>query len=208
MVLLKWARQHRIDFISSIFHVELSTIDLSRFQCIRANLFLPPINFLHLIIHWGRRVIGISRSLIWSKTLMKLIFNPYGEFRWSPEGPVSLIHSPHFHVGALGVFSDLLRFVQTLKRERERERGVQKAMGSYCTYSVPGKTAVLVPEFAVEDLPLAELQPKLLHLQWRTCPWAEYSDDDESFISDETVAIFHIWRNTCIFFNHKMHSNL
>ena len=28
-----------------------------------------------------RRVIGISGSLIWSKTLMELIFNPCGEFR-------------------------------------------------------------------------------------------------------------------------------
>ena len=39
-----------------------------------------------------------------------------------------------------------------------------------CTYSIPGKTAPLVPEFAVEDLPSAELQPRILHLQWRTCP--------------------------------------
>ena len=29
----------------------------------------------------GRRVIGISRSLIWSRTLMELIFNPCGEFQ-------------------------------------------------------------------------------------------------------------------------------
>ena len=29
----------------------------------------------------GRRVIGISGSLIWSKTLVELIFNPCGEFR-------------------------------------------------------------------------------------------------------------------------------
>ena len=29
----------------------------------------------------GRRVIGISGSLIWSETLMELIFNPCGEFR-------------------------------------------------------------------------------------------------------------------------------
>ena len=29
----------------------------------------------------GRRVIVISGSLIWSKTLMELIFNPCGEFR-------------------------------------------------------------------------------------------------------------------------------
>ena len=39
-----------------------------------------------------------------------------------------------------------------------RESGVQKARGSYCTYSIPGKTAALVPEFAVEDLPSVELQ--------------------------------------------------
>ena len=31
---------------------------------------------------------------------------------------------------------------------------MRKATGSYRTYSVPGKTATLVPEFAVEDLPL------------------------------------------------------
>ena len=36
-----------------------------------------------------------------------------------------------------------------LKRESE----VWKATGSYLTYSIPGKTAALVPEFAMEDLP-------------------------------------------------------
>ena len=40
------------------------------------------------------------------KTLMELIFNPCGEFRWSPEGPVSQIHSPHLQAGALGIFPD------------------------------------------------------------------------------------------------------
>ena len=34
-----------------------------------------------LIYIWGQRVIGISRSLIWSKTLMAMIFSPCGEFR-------------------------------------------------------------------------------------------------------------------------------
>ena len=91
-------------------------------------------------------MIGISGSLIWSKTLMELIFSPCGEFRWKPEGPVSQIHSPHLHVVASGIFSDLLRSVQVLKREW--------GAGSYRTYSIPGKTAALVPEFAVEDLPL------------------------------------------------------
>ena len=62
-------------------------------------------------------MIGVSGILIWSKTLMELIINLCGEFRWSSEGPVSQIHSPHFHVGAPGIFSDLLRSVQMLKRE-------------------------------------------------------------------------------------------
>ena len=78
---------------------------------------------------------------------MELIFNPCGEFRWSLEGPVSQIHTPHLHVGTPGVFSDLLRYVQMLNREC----GVRKPTGNYRTYSIPGKTVVLVPEFAVED---------------------------------------------------------
>ena len=94
---------------------------------------------------------GISESLIWSQSLMELILNPCGEFWWSPESPVSQIHSPHLHVGAPGIFSHLLRSVKILKRES----GIRKATGSYCTYSKLGKTATLVPGFAVEDLPLA-----------------------------------------------------
>ena len=70
-----------------------------------------------LSLHRWRRMIGISGSLIWSKTLMELIFNPCGEFRWSPEGPVSQIHFPHLHVGVRGIFSDLVRSFQVLKRE-------------------------------------------------------------------------------------------
>ena len=126
------------------------------------------------VINKGRKTIGISGALIWSKTLIELIFNPCGDFRWSPKGPVSQIHSPRFHVVAPGIFSDLLRSVKMLKRES----GVRKATGSYCTCSIPCKTAALVPEFAVEDLPSAELQPWILRVQWRTCPWAEHSDDD------------------------------
>ena len=38
-------------------------------------------------------------------------------------------------------------------------------MGSYRTYSVPGKTAVLVSEFAVEDQPSAELQSRFWRLE-------------------------------------------
>ena len=38
-------------------------------------------------------------------------------------------------------------------------------MESYCTYYIPSKTAALVPEFAVEDLPSEEQQPRFLRLQ-------------------------------------------
>ena len=103
----------------------------------------------YLSIVWGRRVIGIFGSLIWSKTLMELIFNPCGEFRWNPEDPVSQIHSPHLLVGVPGIFSDLLRFVQMLKREWGAESN-----GKLPHLFIPSKTATQVPEFAMEDLPL------------------------------------------------------
>ena len=64
------------------------------------NHFRRPINAYYYLEEGGRSMIGISGSLIWSKTLMELIFKPYGEFRGSPEGPVSQIHSlsspPHW----------------------------------------------------------------------------------------------------------------
>ena len=66
----------------------------------------------------GRRMIGISGSLIWSTTLMEMIFNPHGEFRWSPD-PNPLSSPPRWCPWDL---SDFLRSVQMLKRERERER--------------------------------------------------------------------------------------
>ena len=85
---------------------------------------------------------------------MELIFNLCGEFRWNPEGPVSQIHSPHLHACAPRIFSDLLRSVQMLKREWGVESN-RKLLHLF----IPGKTAALVPEFVVEDLPSAELQP-------------------------------------------------
>ena len=86
---------------------------------------------------------------------MELIFNPCDEFRRSLEGLVSQIHSPHLHVGAPGIFSDLLRCVQLLKREWGADSN-----GKIRHLFIPDKTAALVPEFAMEDL-LAELQPWL-----------------------------------------------
>ena len=118
------------------------------------------------------RVIWFSRPLIWSKTLMEQIFNPCCEFRWSPEGPVSQIHSPHILVSVPGIYSDLLRSVQVIKREWGAKRN-----GKLPHLLIPSKTAAWIPEFAVEDLPSAELQPRFLRLQWRICLWAEHYDE-------------------------------
>ena len=121
------------------------------------------------VLYGGQRVIKISGSLIWSKTLIEQIFNPCGEFRWSPKGPVSHTHSPHLHVGAPGIFSDLSRSLQMLKRVWGAESN-----GKLPHLFIPSKTEALVPEFVVEDLPSAELQPRFLRLQRRNCPWAEH----------------------------------
>ena len=84
------------------------------------------------------------------KPVMELTFNPCGKFRLSPQGPVSQIHSPHLNVGAPGIFSDLLRSVQMLKREWGAESN-----GKLSHLFIPSKTATLIPEFAVKDLPLS-----------------------------------------------------
>ena len=83
---------------------------------------------------------------------MELIFNPCGEFRRSPEGPVSQIYSPHLLVGAPEIFSDLVRFVQMLKRQWGAESN-----GKLPHLFIPMKSATYVPEFAMEDLPLGRI---------------------------------------------------
>ena len=82
---------------------------------------------------------------------MELIFNPCGEFRRGPEGPLNQINSNHLQVCAPGIFSNLLRSVQRLKREWGAESN-----GKLPHLFNPGKTAALVPEFAVEGFPSAE----------------------------------------------------
>ena len=51
----------------------------------------------------GARVIVISGSLIWSKTLMELIFNPCGEFREVRRAQLAK-STPQLLVSALGSF--------------------------------------------------------------------------------------------------------
>ena len=64
-------------------------------------------------------------------------------------GEVNQIHSPHLDVGAHGIFADLLRSVQMLKREWGAE-----CNGRLPHLFIPSKTATLVPEFAGKELPL------------------------------------------------------
>ena len=43
---------------------------------------------------------------------------------------------------------------------------MQRATGTYCTYSIPGKTATLVPVFAMEDLPLSRTLMMMMMIQY------------------------------------------
>ena len=147
----------------------------------KLNIFLQNITCNISISSRGRRVIGISGSLIWSKTLMELIFYPCGQFRLSPESPVCQIHSPHILVGAPGTFSDLLKSVQILKREWGAESNgelLHLFIRSKTASQVPefakedlrsGRIAALVPEFAVKDLPLGRtlMMMKQVPLQYK-----------------------------------------
>ena len=73
-------------------------------------------------------------------------------------GPASQIHSPHFHIGAHVIFFRSFKVCLDAKErvgcEKQRE----------ATASIPGKTAAFLPECAVEDLPLPELQTRFLRL--------------------------------------------
>ena len=94
---------------------------------------------------------------------MELIFNPFvnfGEVRSALLAKSTLLTSTLVPLGSIRSFK-----VCSDAKERERESGVRKATGSYRNYSIPGKTAALIPEFAVEELPSAELQPRFLRLQ-------------------------------------------
>ena len=119
-------------FISYFFTTYFKILEGEKF---RTNLYII------------KKVIGISGSLIWSKTLMELIGYLTPVVNFCEDRRAQLVKSTHLHVGAPRIFSDLLRSVQMLKRES----GLRKATGSYCTY-----------------LSL-NVQPWLLSLQWKTC---------------------------------------
>ena len=80
---------------------------------------------------------------------MEVIFIPmvnFGEVRRAQLAKSTLLTSTF---GAPEIFSDLLRSVQMLKREWDAGSN-----GKLPRLFIPSKTATLVPEFAVKDLPL------------------------------------------------------
>ena len=81
----------------------------------------------------------------------------FGDFRRAQLAKSTLLTST---LGSLGIFSNLLWSVQMLKREWGA-----KSNGKLPHPFIPSKTAILVPEFAVDDLPSAELQPRFLRWQ-------------------------------------------
>ena len=100
-------------------------------------------------------VIGSSDSLIWSETMMELIFNPSGEFRLSPEDLVSqttlLTSTLGKPLSSPWVPWYVFRSVQMLTREWGAENN-----GKLPHLFMPSKTATSVPD-----------------LQWKTCLWTE-----------------------------------
>ena len=143
----------------------------------------------HLLLVCGRKVIRISGSLICSKTLMELIFNSCGEFWWSLEGLASQIYSPHLHVDAPEVFSDLLWSIQMLKRECSAESN-----GKLLHLFIPSKTATLVPEFAVEDLLLGRTATLVPEFAVEDLPLGRTATLVPEFaVKDLTLGTTHWW---------------
>ena len=90
---------------------------------------------------------------------MELIFNPCGEFRWSPEGPASQIHPPDLHVGAPEIFLHVWMSIQLLKREWAAESNWKLPH-----MFILSKTESFVHEYAVEDVLVTALSAKYLSL--------------------------------------------
>ena len=62
------------------------------------------LKFVHII--WGQRVIGISGFLIWSETLMELIFNSvvnFGEVQRAQLAKSTLLTSPLVPLGSFQI---------------------------------------------------------------------------------------------------------
>ena len=94
----------------------------------------------------------------------------FGEIRRAQLGK----STSHLHVGAPGIFSDLLRSVQMLKREWGAEGD-----GKLPHLFVPSKIADLVPEFAVEDSAFGRTAALVPALCSEGSALGQITDDDD-----------------------------
>ena len=96
---------------------------------------------------------------------MELILTPMVNFDEVRRAQLAQIHSPHLQAGAPGIFSDLLRSVQKLKRGWDAE-----SKGKLPHSSISSKIAVLALEFAVEDMPLSKTATLVLEFVVKDLP--------------------------------------
>ena len=125
-------------------------------------------------------MIGISGSLVWSKTLMELTFYHvvnFGEFRRAQLAKSTLLASSLVSLRSF----QICMVSSDAKERKERVWGVESNrklphifVSSKTVTLVPefgvedlplSRTAALVPKFAVENLPSSELQSRFLRLQ-------------------------------------------
>ena len=117
-----------------------------------------------MFVRGGRRVIGISGSLMWSKTLMELIFNPvvnFGEVRRAQLAKSTLMTSSRCPW-------DIFRSFKVCSDAKERV-----GCGKQPHLFIPSKLQPSFMSLQWKTCLWAELQSWCLSLQWRTCPWAE-----------------------------------
>ena len=128
--------------------------------------------YIHTICMWGRRVIGIYGSQIWSKTLINWYLTPvvnFGEVRRAQLAKSTLLTSTLVPLRS----SQNLRSVQMLKREWGAENNGK--LPHLFKSQVKLQTWFLSLRKACHR---QNCKHRFLCLQWRTCPWAEHSDDE------------------------------
>ena len=113
-----------------------------------------------------------------------ILFNPWGEFQWSLEDPVSQIHSPYLQVGAPGIF---VRSFNVCSDAKGRV-GCGKQW-----------------EATAHIKSLVKLQPWFLSLRWKTCLWQNCSlgscaCSEGPVLGQNTLMMIHTyWYWDCIY---------
>ena len=113
------------------------------------------------------RISDLVKKPRWNLHLTSLV--KFGEVRRAQIAKSTLLTSTKVSLGSF--HSDLLRSVQMLKR------GVcgAESNGKLPHLFIPSKTATLVPEFAVEDLPLGRPAALVSEFAVKDLPFGQYT---------------------------------